>query len=134
MTGTLRRYETPCGPRQAGKVVITDKSCWGSLEHEYWKEEIAEKFRSEGWTVTLEEAINGSVDTVIEKNDRRTPIEIETGKSNWQTNLEKNLNSQFREILIITTNTETHQKISAEIESIPTDAQIWTEQAQKFAE
>jgi len=115
-------------------VSVPDKSRWGSLEHEYWKHKVAEKLTREGWTVTLEEPVNGYADIIAEKKGRRVAIEIETGKSNWRANLTKNLNKGFKEILIITTNTETQQRITTELENTPTDAQIWTEQAQKFSE
>ena len=115
-------------------IQAPDKCRWGSLEHEYWKHKVAEKLRAEGWLIVIEEPVNGYTDIIAEKDGRRIAIEIETGKSDWRANLEKNLKKAFKEILIITTNTETSQKISAEIKSLPTDAQIWVEQAQRFAE
>jgi predicted RecB family endonuclease len=95
---------------------------------------VVEKLRADSWSVALEEPVNGYADIIAEKDNRRVAIEIETGKSDYQANLQKNLAKGFKEILIITTNNETQQKISAELESITTDAQIWVEQAQEFAE
>jgi len=115
-------------------ISVPDKTRWGSLEHEYWRHKVAEKLTREGWTVTLEEPVNGYADIIAEKQGRRIAIEIETGKSDWRANLEKNLAKGLKEILVITTNQETHQRISAELANISTEANIWIERAQTFSE
>jgi hypothetical protein len=85
-----------------------------SLEHEYWKARVAEQFRKQGWAVTVEEPVNGYADITAEKDGRRVAIEIETGKSNWLTNLKKNITKGFKEILIPAINTETQHKIATD--------------------
>ena len=48
--------------------------------------------------------MNGYTDLVIEKNGERTAVEIETGKSDWRKDMQKNLKRGFQSIIIITTN------------------------------
>lgn len=133
---------------------VSDKSRWGGLEHEYWKSRVAEKFRNEGWQVKIEEPVNGFTDIIAEKEEvaekreifekeseakqnenRIVAIEIETGKSDWQANIEKNVKKGITEIVIIATNADACRKISEDLENnkkIEPGTQIWIEQAHDF--
>jgi len=104
---------------------------WGGLEHEYWKHKIAEHYKNIGYNVKLEEPVNGFTDIVIEKDGHKTAIEIETGKSNWRKNIDKNLKKGFAKIIIITTNNEAYQIIrkSMEMTSFPKSICILPAQA-----
>ncbi len=52
------------------------------------------------------------------KNQKRIlEIEIETGKSYWQSNIEKNIKNGLKEIVIIATNADAYRKISEELET-----------------
>ncbi|MBN2331036.1 MAG: ATP-binding protein [Candidatus Aenigmarchaeota archaeon] len=76
-----------------------------SLEHEYWKHMVAEQYRRKGYTVEEEVPIgNGkAVDLVASKDGRRIAIEIETGKSDVEGNIEKCREAGFDDPLVIHT-------------------------------
>jgi len=95
---------------------VPDRSRWGSLEHEYWKQKVAERFQSAGYEVRIEEPVNGFTDLIAKKGPVQVAVEIETGKSDWQANLGKNVKRGFTRILIITTNESTHREITAHME------------------
>lgn len=80
------------------------------LEHEYWKYKAAKHYESLGYEVEIEKKVNGHTDLVIEKNGKRSAVEIETGKSDWRINMQKNLEQDFQNIIIITTNDEIYDK------------------------
>jgi hypothetical protein len=82
-----------------------------SLIHEYWKYKAAKHYESLGYKVEIEEKVNGYTDLVIEKNGKRFAVEIETGKSNWCDNMQKNLKHSFNNIIIIATNDKIYYKI-----------------------
>jgi hypothetical protein len=50
---------------------------------------------------------------VIERNGKRTAVEIETGNSDWKENIEKNLKKDFDRILILGTTPEVAAKMQA---------------------
>lgn len=76
-----------------------------SLEHRYWVEQTKRHFEEKGYEVTREHPVkgNGAVDLLAERPGERIAIEIETGKSNIQANLNKTLGAGFDEVLIIAT-------------------------------
>ncbi len=111
---------------------VPDKSRWGSLEHEFWKEKAAQQFVHLGWTVTKEESGHGYTDLVAEKNGQRIAVEIETGKSNWRENIRKNLAGDYRGIFILTTNSEAQNQILKVIEETNTKIPIKVKQVQDF--
>jgi hypothetical protein len=113
---------------------VPDRSRWGSLEHEYWKQKVAERLQSVGYVVRVEEPVNGFTDLVAQKGPVQIAIEIETGKSNWRANLVKNVKKGFARVLIITTNESAHREISAEIEQETEMKIVEVIQAQEFVE
>ena len=74
-----------------------------SLEHEYWKKIVAEKYRSKGYIVEEEVPIGEgrAVDLVATKDGKRIAIEIETGKSDIKANITKCEKAGFDEVLVI---------------------------------
>jgi hypothetical protein len=122
-------------PTQTGKVVLLQLTSLGkkllkdrghevsqanpreSLVHEYWKHKAAEHYASLGYKVSVEEPVNGYTDIVIEKNGERIAVEIETGKSDWRKNMQKNLKCGFQRIIIITTNDAIYDKLKESIEN-----------------
>ena len=85
---------------------------YGSLEHEYWKQFYANQFRDKGYEVTLEAPRgSGRVDIAAVKDDQRTAIEIETGKSDFLNNIRQNLTAKYDTILIIATNRKAFDNI-----------------------
>ena len=105
-------------------IELNTRGRWGSTEHEYFKHKAAEYFERNGYTVAIEEPVNGFTDLVIQRDGKRTAVEVETGKSDWQKNLDKNLKKGFEHIIIITTNTETHQEITQAIQDRFPDQRI----------
>jgi len=90
---------------------------WGSLEHEYWKHKVVEHYEKLGYIVKLEEPGNGFTDIVIEKEGKKTAIEIETGKSDWKKNIEKNVGKGFEEIIFYVTNDNYLKEIEGYVET-----------------
>jgi hypothetical protein len=78
----------------------------------------------------MEVPVNGYTDLVIEKEGERMAIEIETGKSDWQKNIDKNLKKGFQQIIIYATNDKTYLKIKEVIKQEPLRQQINIHQAQ----
>ena len=111
---------------------VPDKHRWGSPEHEYWKHTIAERLRDAGCEVLLEEPVNGYTDIIASKDGRSCAVEIETGKSNWRANLEKNLRRGFDQIILVTTNEDAHRRIGGEMERASQDGRITVVPAQHF--
>ena len=90
---------------------ISDTSRWGSLEHEFWKYRIAKRLEKAGWKVSIEKTVNGYTDIIAEKDKTRLAVEIETGKSDWKANIEKNIKKGLKNILILATNFEAYKRI-----------------------
>lgn len=86
-----------------------------SLEHRYWKHKVAEYYKKQGYNVKVEEPVDGYTDLIIEKDGFQTAVEIETGKSDWKRNVEKNLKKGFDQIILAVTNQELFVKINKEI-------------------
>jgi hypothetical protein len=76
-----------------------------SLEHEYWKKIMAEHYRKRGYEVEEEVPVGEgkAVDLVATKDNERIAIEIETGKSDAESNLEKCRKAGFEKVVIIDT-------------------------------
>lgn len=76
-----------------------------SLEHEYWKKLVAEDYRARGYTVEEEVQIGEgkAVDLVATKGDERIPIEIETGKSDTEANVNKCKEAGLDRVLFVST-------------------------------
>jgi hypothetical protein len=77
-----------------------------SIVHEYWKHQIADQYRAQGYRVQLESPrqTRGYVDILASKGNERIAIEIETGKSEVASNVRANLASGFTRIVVAATN------------------------------
>ncbi|MBI9019027.1 MAG: DUF87 domain-containing protein [Phycisphaerae bacterium] len=96
--------------------LYTTNPTFGSLEHEYWKNFYAEKFKDNDYQVTLEyPRASGNTDMVVSKNDKTMAIEFETGKSDYMQNLYQNLAAKYDKILIVATNKEAFSKIEKQL-------------------
>ena len=127
--------ELTAGGRQTLRdlgLEVPGKSRWGSLEHEFWKEKVAEKLTGDGWNVTIEEPVNGHTDVTAENRGQKIAVEIETGKSDWLANVKKNLANPFDKIFVVVTNTESFRKIVAESMDIPLESNVQIIEAQDF--
>ena len=119
------------------------------MEHEFWKHKAANKLRAEGWLVKVEkgipagtekqerhkrEAARGYTDLVAEKDGLRIAVEIETGRSDWRRNLEKNLEAGFSEIFILATSMEARAAVLAEALEMAPGRRLEVVLAQDFVE
>jgi DNA-binding MarR family transcriptional regulator len=99
---------------EKAKIPISTKSARGGLEHDYWIQKIYTHLRNLGFDAKFEA---GGID--ITAGD--LAIEIETGKSDIMTNLEKLENSSFPHCYMLPTSKKAEikiKKISAEYPSI----------------
>lgn len=117
-TGWLTLFElTP-----KGKWSLRD---WGynvkdelteGIEHRYWKWQLTDYFRKKGgFTVWVEEIINGKPDIILVNDKKRIAVEVETGHSYALENIEKNLKAGFDEVICVATSKEFEQKIREQL-------------------
>ena len=76
-----------------------------SLEHRYWVNKAKGHFERKGLEVTKEYPIkgNGAIDLLAERPGERIAIEVETGKSDIKTNLNKIRDAAFDRVVLIAT-------------------------------
>jgi hypothetical protein len=76
-----------------------------SLEHRFWVMKTAVHFEKKGYAVTKEHPIkgNGAVDILAEKPGQRVAVEIETGKSDIQSNLANACKADFDRVVLVAT-------------------------------
>jgi len=76
-----------------------------SLEHRYWVRQTAKYFEKRSYEVKHEHPVkgNGAIDILATRNSRKIAVEVETGKSNIKTNLEKIKNAGFDRIIFVAT-------------------------------
>lgn len=76
-----------------------------SLEHEYYKELVAQRYREMGYDVEKEVPIGGgkAVDLVATKDGKRIAIEVETGKSDVKGNVLKCREVGFDNVIVVPT-------------------------------
>jgi len=101
-----------------GKLVLGDLGYEFNNEsegvvHKFWKHKVSEYYISLGLDVRIEEYyVNGRPDIIVNKDDKRIAIEIETGKSNYVGNIERALEAGFDEVVCVTVNRFVEDKIS----------------------
>jgi len=131
-TGIIKPIDIPT---RSGKIVLLEltsvgvtalkesgmetkpKTRWGGLEHEYWKHKVAHHYQEQGYQVKLEESGQGFTDIVAEKDGKRIAIEIETGKSDWKKNIEKNIGGGFHSMILVATQPNALQRIRDTVHS-----------------
>jgi hypothetical protein len=101
-----------------------------SVEHAYWKHKAGQYYESLGYKVEIEKAINGYTDVIAERDTEKIAIEIETGKSDWQRNIHKNLKKDYLHVVMIATNEQIYKKINRTIIEEHLDAYVEVYQAQ----
>ena len=76
-----------------------------SMEHSFWVNRAARYFERKGYEVSYEHPVkgNGAIDVLAEKPGERIAIEIETGKSNIESNLKKISIAGFDRTVLIAT-------------------------------
>lgn len=83
------------------------------MEHEYWKEKLAEFMRQKGLTVEKERPIGGgqAMDIAVSSGDRMFAVEIETGNSDAVSNIEKDLAAGAEYVLTVATSGAAQKQI-----------------------
>ena len=91
----------------------------GGITHEYWKNKYAELLKSKGFDITFEKPIGEgkSVDVVATKNGKQIAIEVETGRSDILSNINKCLQANFDKIIVVAIN----EKIESKVKSLLKD-------------
>jgi hypothetical protein len=91
-----------------------------SLEHRYWVRQTCRHFEKEGYTTTCEHPVkgNGAVDILAKKGGREVVIEVETGKSNIQNNIEKIKKYPFDQVILVATNPTAVGKCQRSVEKV----------------
>ena len=74
-----------------------------SLEHEYWKELVAQQYQAKGYKIEKEVSIGEgkTIDLVATKGNDRIAIEVETGKSDLEVNLKKCREASFEKVVVV---------------------------------
>lgn len=93
------------------RVDVPNGSPYGGLEHEYWKNTIATALEQRGHRVQLELGDGHRTDLIATKDGATWAVEIETGKSDWKGNIQKNRLQGHDKILILATNEEAYARI-----------------------
>lgn len=121
-------------PTKSGRVIVLkltkegknqiDKSKYkkdlreGGITHEYWKKKYAEHFTKKGFEITFEKPIGEgkSVDVVATKNGKQIAIEIETGRSDILSNINKCIEANFDKIILVATTEKVESKVKSLLE------------------
>ncbi len=76
-----------------------------SLEHAFWVHRAARHFEERGYDISREHQVkgNGAIDILATKGNEKVAVEVETGKSNIKSNLDKIRNADFDRIVVIAT-------------------------------
>lgn len=89
----------------------------GGPEHRYWARTIADHLKRQGYEVTEESPVGGgkAIDIVATQNGKRMALEIETGKSDVNANVEKAISADIKTIYIIATSTQVKRTIERKL-------------------
>lgn len=90
----------------------------GGITHEYWKNKYAEILRNKGFDITFEKPIGEgkTVDVVATKIHKKIAIEVETGRSDILSNINKCLQAKFDKIIVVAINERIESKIKSLLE------------------
>lgn len=100
---------------RGARIKAIDRAKDGGIEHRYRNRQIGEINAKHGFKVEIEKRIknDGYIDQVITKNGKSMAIEIETGKSNYVENIQRDLRHCFAKVICVATNITAHSKIEA---------------------
>ncbi len=100
-----------------GKMVLGDfghkfKNESEGVVHKFWKHRVSEFYKKKGLDVRVEEYfVNGRPDIIVFEGDKKTAIEIETGKSDYVGNVKRALEAGFDEVVCVGVNKGVEGKI-----------------------
>lgn len=86
------------------------------IEHRFWKWRVAEYYRKRGYKVFIEKRINGGVDVAVKKDNMSIAIEIETGTSDFISNITRDLKTGYDIVISVATNERVEKKIREQLE------------------
>lgn len=91
----------------------------GGVTHEYWKNKYAQILKAKGFDITFEKPIGEgkSVDVVATKKNIQIAIEVETGRSDILSNINKCLQAKFDRIIIVAINEKIESKVKSLLEA-----------------
>ncbi len=95
---------------------------------------MAERLRNDGYDVRTEEPVNGYADLMAAREMTSLAVEIETGKSDWRANIDKNLKNANLTVLMIATNEAACRQIADAITKDYPDRPVRAIAAQDFVE
>jgi hypothetical protein len=100
------------------KKLTREETREGGITHEYWKKKYAELFSNKGFDITFEKPIGEgkSVDVVATKNEKQIAIEIETGRSDILSNINKCIEANFDKIIVVATTERVESKVKSLLE------------------
>jgi hypothetical protein len=110
---------------EKGKRTLGIKPCksdrLGGPEHKYWADKIAEHLGKQGYEVTKEYPIGKgkTIDVLAVKYGQKLAFEIETGKSDVLSNVEKCKSSVVDRIIVVTTSCQAHEKVRVCLMKVP---------------
>jgi len=118
---TVLLRPTDRGREEAKKLGAEIKMCGrpASLEHEYWKEKVAEVMVQKGFSVEREKKIGGgrAMDLEVKAGNKVFAVEIETGQSDAVSNIEKDLAAGAEYVLTVATSAAAEAKIRKKLVS-----------------
>jgi predicted transcriptional regulator len=96
---------------QKGKIVLRDlgydiSDTGEGIVHRFWKYKISEYYKSKNLNVAVEKTINGRPDIIVENHTTKAAIEIETGRSDFISNIRRNLEAGFDEVICVAASKE----------------------------
>ena len=91
----------------------------GGVTHEYWKNKYAQVLKDKGFDITFEKSIGEgkSVDVVATKKGKQIAVEVETGRSDILSNINKCLNAKFDRIIVVAINEKIESKVKSLLEA-----------------
>ncbi len=121
LRGRIKLFEIT----EKGQQIITPlgykPKSWrkGGVEHQYWQYKVAQFFHYKGYKITENYLLGKGkeIDIVVEKDNEKIAIEIETGKSDAYANIQKCLDANVDKILCLTTKPELKIKIREKIQN-----------------
>jgi hypothetical protein len=85
----------------------------GGPEHRYWVRIVAEYLKTQGYEISEEVPVGGgkTIDVVAIRSGKRIAFEIETGKSDVITNIQKSLDAGMDMVIVVATSMNTKDKL-----------------------
>ena len=127
-SGQVTLYQLTDAGRQicAAAAISVAPASVESLEHRYWVNHTGRYLRNQGFMTAIEHKVdgNGFIDILAEKDNKKTAIEIETGKSDIKQNLLKIQHTDFSEIILVAVSPEAVSACQKAISQIPSNTKI----------